>query len=50
MNLLADQSSNAKLSKNSAIADNWQTSIMYLSPSDSSGLANLCPAASGKAS
>lgn len=46
MFLLADQSSNAKLSKNSAIAANWQTSIMYLSPSDSSGLANLCPAAS----
>lgn len=52
MKLLADQSSNAKLSKNAATTDEWQTSIMYLSPSDSSGLregfrpVNLCPAAS----
>lgn len=51
--LLADQSSNAKLSKNLGVNDQWQTSILYLSPSDSSGLTdrsgrrvNLCPAAS----
>lgn len=53
MYLLADQGSNAKLSKNASITSQWQTSIMYLSPSDSSGLTdssgqpvNLCPAAS----
>lgn len=53
MYLLADQSSNAKLSKNLGVSDQWQTSILYLSPSDSSGLTdssgkqvNICPAAS----
>lgn len=46
MYLLADQSSNAKLSKNLGVTAAWQTSILYLSPSDSSGLVNLCPAAS----
>lgn len=47
MYLLADQSSNAKLSKNADITSRWQTSILYLSPADSSGLGvNLCPAAS----
>lgn len=47
MYLLADQSSNAKLSKNSITTVAWQTSILYLSPAGSSGLGvNLCPAAS----
>ncbi len=47
MFLLADQSSNAKLSKNLGVTAEWQTSILYLSPSDSSGLGvNMCPAAS----
>lgn len=47
MYLLADQSSNAKLSKNVNTTDKWQTSILYLSPADSSQLGvNLCPAAS----
>ena len=53
MYLLADQSSNAKLSKNLGITAKWQTSILYLSPADSSDLTdssggpvNLCPAAS----
>lgn len=45
MYLLADQASNAKLSKNSAVASNWNTSILYLSPADSSGT-NICPASS----
>lgn len=53
MFLLADQSSNAKLAKNQNENANWQTSILYLSPADSSGLTdasgapvNICPAAS----
>ena len=45
MYLLADQSSNAKLGKNSEVSAEWNTSILYLSPADSSGV-NICPASS----
>lgn len=45
MYLLADQSSNAKLSKNSEVSAGWNTSILYLAPADLSGV-NLCPGSS----
>lgn len=45
MYLLADQSSNAKLSKNVDINSEWNTSILYLAPADLSGT-NLCPGSS----
>ena len=45
MKLLSPQSSNAKLSKNSAVTDQWESSILYLTPANGADLTvNLCPA------
>ncbi len=45
MILLSPQSSNAKLSKNSDVTDQWETSILYLTPADGADpKVNLCPA------
>lgn len=46
MNLLTHQSSNAKLSKNADINDQWETWILYLAPTNIVAGVNLCPAAS----
>lgn len=44
MKLLSDQSSNAKLSKNTSVNDRWQTSILYLAPANEADPdVNLCP-------
>ncbi len=47
MNLLSDESSNAKLSKNSDFSSAYRTSILYLAPANSARAdINLCPASS----
>jgi hypothetical protein len=44
MKLLSPQASNAKLSKNASITDQWETSILYLAPAMiADGTTNLCP-------
>lgn len=44
MKLLSPQSSNAKLSKNSSITGDWETSILYLAPASTNSFGiNLCP-------
>jgi hypothetical protein len=46
MSLLASQGSNAKLAKNVAVSQEFESHILYLKPADSSDLGvNLCPAA-----
>jgi hypothetical protein len=47
MLILSPQSSNAKLAKNSAVNDQWETSILYLTPANlADPSVNLCPASS----
>ncbi len=45
MNLLSDESSNAKLSKNESQGSGYRTSILYLAPANSARAdVNICPA------